>query len=217
MKKCFCQYYVNDGTNGLTPAQPRPTTDSTRKPNPHHRVPRYILRRESLCWYLVSGIRSGIRRHLRRVRICPDSWFLVRSSDPENKGRVQPLRESLNDENSPPICFCSRRKQVGLRRGMMTDMWFTTHWWRYLARSSGQFSLVGSSEALRHLASRRAYIKDVSQSIPLEITLDTDSYTTGLTPEYSVARRALAFLQYGHQLFENTTMVFPATAFCSDE
>ncbi len=55
------------------------------------------------------------------------------------------------------------------------------------------------------------------QLIPAETNDNTtDSKMTGSTPEYSVARSVLALLQYGHQLLENTTTVFPAMAFCSD-
>ena len=47
-------------------------------------------------------------------------------------------------------------------------------------------------------------------------TLMTDSKIAVWAPEYFSFRSALAFFEYGHQLLENTTTVFSATAFCSD-
>jgi len=45
--------------------------------------------------------------------------------------------------------------------------------------------------------------------------INTDSKITVWASEYFSFKSAFAFFEYGHQLLENTTTVFSATAFCN--
>ena len=63
--------------------------------------------------------------------------------------------------------------------------------------------------------SRQSIITNVSICAHETDDINADSMMAVWASEYLSFRSALAFFEYGHQLLENTTTVFSATAFCS--
>jgi len=65
-------------------------------------------------------------------------------------------------------------------------------------------------ESVQSIINERQYMRPQDRD-----NINTDSKMTVSASEYLSFRSVLAFFEYGHQLLENTTTAFSATAFCS--